>query len=70
MKGKAKLVRADRDGVYKVLTRNYFWQRWKPLMTNGGEPIEFKTFKEFGEVTMIESFGEITIKFDKFQGMQ
>lgn len=69
MKGKAKLVRTDRDGVYKVLTRNHFWQRWKPLMSNDGEPIEFMTFKEFSKITKIESFGEITIKFDKFQGM-
>lgn len=69
MKGKAKLVRTDRNGVYKVLTKNHFWRRWKTLKSNDGEPIEFTTFKEFSEVTKIESFGEITIKFDKFQGM-
>ena len=69
MKGKAKLIRDSRDGIYKVFVRDYFWQRWKPLLRNDGTPIEFHSFKEFGEVTKIESFGEIIIKYDKFQGM-
>lgn len=70
MKGKAKFVRTDRNGVYKVFTKNFFWQRWKPLKyVIDGKPIEFKTFKELGDITSIESFGEITITFDKFQGL-
>lgn len=69
MKGKAKLIRDERDGFYTVLVRNYFWQKWKPLSDNDGRPIRFKTFKEFGEITRIESFGEITIAFNNFQGM-
>lgn len=69
MKGKAKLVRCDGDGMYKVFVRNHFWQKWKQLFLDNGNPVEFKTFKEFGEITKIESFGEITIKYDNFQGM-
>ena len=69
MKGKAKFVRTDRNGVYKVFTKNYFWQRWKQLKNIDGKPIEFKTFKELGEITKIEAFGDITITFDKFQGL-
>ena len=69
MKGKAKFVRTDRNGVYKVFTKNFFWQRWKQLKNIDGAPIEFKSFKELGEITKIEAFGEITITFDKFQGL-
>lgn len=69
MRGKVKLIRDSRTGIYKVLARDYFWQRWKPLEGNDGKPIEFKTFAEFGEITKIESFGEIIIKYDKYQGM-
>ncbi len=69
MKGRAKLVRCDRHGTYKVLARNFIWQRWKPLLDNNGKEIEFHTFEEFGEITKIESFGEITIKYDNYQGM-
>ena len=70
MKGKAKLVRNERSGVYEVFVKNYFWQPWKRLYAdNIGRPVKFKTFKEFGEATKIESFGEIIIKYDKFQGM-
>ena len=70
MKGKAKFVRTDRNGDYKVFTKNFFWQRWKPLCRLfDGRHLEFKTFKELGEITSIESFGEITITFDKFQGL-
>lgn len=69
MKGKAKLVRTGRDGIYEVFVKNHFWQRWKRLYDDNGKPLEFKTFKEFGEVTKIECFGEITIKYDNFQGI-
>ena len=68
MKGKAKLIRSERDGKYKVFVRNYFWQRWKPLLGNDGKQIEFKNFKEFEEITKIESFGEIFIQYHKYQG--
>ena len=69
MKGKAKLIRSNSDGMYKVFVRNYFWQKWKPLFFDNGEPVKFKTFKEFGEITKIESFGKITISYNNFQGM-
>ena len=69
MKGKAKLIRNDRDSVYRVFTRNHFWQKWKPLFLDNGKPVEFKTFQEFGEITKIESFGDIRIKLKNFQGM-
>lgn len=69
MRGKVKLIRDSRTGIYKVLARDYFWQRWKPLETISGYPIYFKTFAEFREITKIESFGEIIIKYDKYQGM-
>lgn len=69
MKGKAKLVRNARSGDYEVFVKNYFWQPWKRLYADIGRPVKFKTFKEFGETTKIESFGEIIIKYDKFQGM-
>ena len=69
MKGRAKIIRDNRNDVYKVFARNYFWQKWEPLLDNNGKQIEFKTFKEFSEVTKIESFGVIEIKFDNFQGM-
>jgi hypothetical protein len=69
MKGKAKLVRSNSDGIYKVFVRNHFWQKWKPLFLDNGKLVEFKTFKEFGEITKIESFGEITLSYNNFQGM-
>lgn len=69
MKGKAKLVRSNSDEMYKVFVRNYFWQKWKPLFLDNGKPVEFKTFKEFGEITKIESFGEIILRYNNFQGM-
>ncbi len=69
MKGKAKLVRSDSDGMYKVLVKNHFWQKWKPLFLDNGKHVEFKTFKEFGEITKIESFGKITLRYNNFQGM-
>ena len=69
MKGKAKLVRDERDGTYKVFTKKYFWEKYKPLFDNNGKRVEFKTFKEFGEITKIESFGTITLQFDNFQGV-
>ena len=69
MRGKTKLIRSERDGFYTVLARNYFWQKWKPLLDDNGRTIRFKTFKEFGEITKIESFGKITITLNDFQGM-
>lgn len=67
MRGKAKLRRQD-DGKYYVFIKNYFWQKWKPLLDGNNKQIVFKTFKEFGEVTKIECFDEILIKYDKFGG--
>ena len=69
MRGKTKLIRSERDGFYTVLVRNYFWQKWKPLLDDNGRTIRFKTFKEFREITKIESFGKITITLNDFQGM-
>ena len=69
MKGKAKLVRKD-DGKYYVYARDYFWQRWEPLMGSDNKQISFKTMKEFGEITKIECFDEITIQYDKFSGLE
>ena len=69
MRGKARLVRDERDGYYEVYVRNHFWQCWKLLRNDNGEPIRFKSFKEFGEITKIESFGDIIIEYDRFQGM-
>ena len=69
MKGKAKLVRDFRDGKYVVLARDFFWQRWKPLLDNDGNRIEFETLAEFGEKTKVESFGSIVLRFGRFQGM-
>ena len=69
MKGKAKLVRSERDGTYKVFARTYFWQKWEELLDNDGNPLTFKTFKEFGDTTKIESFGKITVTYDDYQGM-
>ena len=63
MKPQAKLIRDKRDGLYTLFARNYFWQKWEPLLDNNGQVIRFKTFKEFGEITRIESFDEITITF-------
>lgn len=68
MKGKAKLERKS-NGRYYVYVRNFFWQRWKPLIDNG-EQITFETMEEFGKVTKIECFDIITIKFDKFSGLK
>ena len=69
MKGKAKLIRDD-SGKYKVYVKNYFWQRWKPCLDSDGKQIVFETMKDFGEVTKIECFDEITVKFDKFSGYE
>ena len=71
MKGKAKIVRKE-DGRYYVYTRNYWFQRWKPLTFKAGRErqISFKDFKEFGEITKIDCFDEITISFDKYSGME
>ena len=69
MKGKAKLVRKD-DGKYYVYARDYFWQRWEPLMDSDNKQISFKTMKEFGEITKIECFDEITIQYNKFSGLE
>lgn len=69
MRGKARLVRDERDGYYEVYVRNHFWQCWKLLCDGNSEPIRFKSFKEFGEITKIESFGDIIIEYDRFQGM-
>ena len=69
MRGKARLVRDERDGYYEVYVRNHFWQCWKLLVDSNGKPIRFKSFKEFGEITKIESFGDIIIEYDRFQGM-
>ena len=67
MKGKAKLERKA-NGRYYVYVKNHFWQSWKPLIDNG-EQISFKTMEEFGEVTKIECFDKIIIKFEKFSGL-
>ena len=67
MKGKAKLQR-ECDGLYHVYVKNYFWQRYKPLILNGKQ-ITFKDFAEFGKITQIEAFDEICITYDKYSGM-
>lgn len=69
MKGTAKLIRQE-DGKYHVFTKNYFWQKWKPLDDIDGNEIVFETFAGFGEITEIESFDEIIIKYDKFSGLK
>ena len=70
MKGKAKLVR-HKDGKYYIYTKNYFWQRYKPLYKDfTNEQISFNTMKEFGEVTKIECFDTIIIKYDNFSGYE
>jgi len=68
MKGTVKIVRDSRNGVYNVFCKNYFWQRWKPLIVNGKQ-LSFKSFKDFSDITKIESFGEIRIRVEKYQGM-
>lgn len=69
MKGTAKLIRRS-DGIYRVYVRNHFWQRWKPLYIDGtgSNQVSFRNMREFGEVTRIECFDEITVKYDKFAG--
>ena len=70
MKGKAKLVR-HKDGKYYVYTKNHFWQRYKPLYKDfTNEQISFNSMKEFGEVTKIECFDTIIVKYDKFSGYE
>jgi hypothetical protein len=68
MKGKAKLERKP-DGRYYVFVRNHFWQKWVPLV-DSGKQVSFETMEEFGKVTKIECFDRITIKFDKFSGLE
>ena len=69
MKGKANLIR-ESDDKYHVYVKKYFWQRWKPCTDDStGKQIVFNDFNEFAEVTAIESFDEITLKFDKFSGL-
>ena len=69
MRGKARLIRDKRDGYYDLYARNHFWECWKLVEGSNGKPIRFKSFKEFGEITKIESFGDIIIEYDSFQGM-
>ena len=68
MKGKAKLERKSDDRYY-VYVKNYFWQRWRPLMLDD-KHLSFKTMEEFGQVTKIECFDTIIIKFDNFSGLE
>ena len=69
MRGKARLVRSERDGYYELYARKYFWECWKLVEDSNGNPIRFKSFKEFGDITKIESFGDIIIEYNMFQGM-
>ena len=34
-------IELQKDGKYHVFTRDYFWQRWKPVTTPAiGEPVK------------------------------
>ena len=69
MKGLAKLKR-ESDKKYHVYVKKWLWQRWKPLIMNDGEPLVFETFAEFGDVTKIECFDTIILKYDDFSGFR
>ena len=34
------------DGKWAVKTKDYFWQRWRPYRTHGGDPIVRDTLEE------------------------
>lgn len=67
MKGKAKLERKP-NGRYYVYVRNFFWQRWKPLIDKG-EQISFETMEEFGKVTKIEIVCSFQFETNPLQDM-
>lgn len=52
------------------MSKKWFWQRWKPLIMNDGEPLAFETFADFGDVTKIECFDTIILKYDDFSEMR
>ena len=33
-------IELQKDGKYAVFTRDYFWQRWKPVTDPVGEPVK------------------------------
>lgn len=66
LKGKAKFIRED--GIYKAFVRNFFWQRWRPLCSVDGKQIEFDSFAQLSELTRIDCFDEVTMKYHNFGG--
>lgn len=68
MKGKAKLKR-HHNGRYYIYVKNYFFQRWSPLI-DGGKHLSFETVEEFCKVTKITCFDTIIIWFGDFSGLE
>lgn len=67
-RGKAKFIRTN--GKYKAFVRGYFWQRWEPLYLDDGKQLEFDSFTQLAELTRIDCFDEIILKFHKFSGLR
>lgn len=57
-------IELQKDGKYHVLTRDYFWQRWKPVTDPIGEPVKADKIEDALHFVGCAWWKEFTIRVD------
>ena len=60
---KYKIVKTE-EGKWLVLTRDYFWQRWKPVTDPIGEPVKADRIEDALHFVGSAWWKEFTIRVD------